>query len=75
VLHLSIDFVLFFLKVEKNPTIASQQTASSIDFLVYLFCRNESNYSSAPEANTASFREKGQKESIHINQVLFAFCK
>ncbi len=46
-LHLSIDFVMFFLEAEKNAAGSEQSALFSI-FLSNPCCANESSYSSVP---------------------------
>src|SRR5437764_863426 len=57
-LHLCIDFVLFFVSCKKKPADDGQQSVLFSIFLSNIYYASERRYSSMLCANTSTFREK-----------------
>ena len=66
-LHLCIDFVLFFLEVGKEPTNHSQQSASFSIFLSNICYASEGRYSNMLYVRASTFRENRTKACASIN--------
>jgi hypothetical protein len=66
-LHLCIDFVLFFLVSWKKPTNDGEQSALFSIFLSNIYYASEGCYSSMLCANTWTFREKRTIACASIN--------